>query len=605
MEESMKNGDGARGWKRALILLGAAMAAGALCGCAQNGGSGQAAAPGAESSAAQGETERTGTAETGSEETAPDFPSAQEGASLAEKAASFRFEALQKIQEHGDLVYFAYRDPDNHYQLYRQTLTGADRTLLFDSEYTPIGDFAVDGGNVYVNLKYGGLWLVDGETLEKRELLEAGKATQSLSVRDGVLFLEAPNDEGDFYDRYFYPIREDGGLGEPLVEENAYPAMPYGEDGMGWILETPDFAVASHVGSRDETAYYVTWEGEGRKDRQETPVCEGFQSVLGYDETSLYVGSVREPEGETPVTGDFLVGRFDRQTLQYEELLRIPCRMGLGGSYRSGPFAAAVLEDEIYALYPAEDGMSDHLAVFEKGGDGEPDFKGDAISADPLGDLGEVKIEGKNLFCPVCGNRDWYFDQELTLAEAFPGDAAINETLRGLYADHAAWAEDYVKASASWDGGCIHEFSAVSICSESEMRVLYDGGRYLNLMRVNYDYGGGAHGNSARDSMLFDRQPGSRLKLSDVLDHSEEEIRTMVADAFCDPPYYNEDEIWKERRQAVYDAAGPDMAFGLSEEGVTFYFGQYEVASYAEGFPAVTIPFDRLKLKIDLNYRES
>ena len=43
------------------------------------------------------------------------------------------------------------------------------------------------------------------------------------------------------------------------------------------------------------------------------------------------------------------------------------------------------------------------------------------------------------------------------------------------------------------------------------------------------------------------------------------------------------------------------MDFCLSEDGVTFYFGQYEVASYAEGFPAVTIPYGQLDLKIDLS----
>ena len=74
-----------------------------------------------------------------------------------------------------------------------------------------------------------------------------------------------------------------------------------------------------------------------------------------------------------------------------------------------------------------------------------------------------------------------------------------------------------------------------------------------------------------------------------------------MADAFCTPPYYNEDEIWKERWQTVYDAAGLDMDFLLTGDGITFYFGQYEVASYAEGFPSVTIPFEQLEMKIDLS----
>lgn len=521
---------------------------------------------------------------------------------LEEKAASFRFEALQKIQEAGDWVYFAYQTPDNHYRIYRQTLTGGDRTLLFDGGYTPIADFAIDGRNLYINLEYGnGLWMVDGETLESRELLEAGRMYQSLNVRDGILFLEAPNDEGTFYDRYFYPILEDGSLGDPYVEEGVFPVAPYGEEETAWTLQTADFAVGTRIGSEDGVAYYVTWKGEGRTDGQETPICEGFLDVLSYDETSLYVSSLQEPEAETPVTGEYVIGRFDRRTVQYEELLRIPCRIGLGRIYQNGPYSAAVLEEKVYSLYPAEDGMSDYLAVFERGKEGEPTLLGEAVSRDGLGDLGEVKVGGKNVFCPVCGHRDWYWDQELTLTGTFPGDGAINEALGQIYADWAARAQEYVETSASWDGGCIHESSAVSISSEAAMEAVYDQGRYLNLVRQVYEYGGGAHGNSARESYLFDRQTGARLTLADVLGNSEEEVKTAVADAFCNPPYYNEDEIWKERWQIVYDAAGLDMDFCLSEDGVTFYFGQYEVASYAEGFPAVTIPYGQLDLKIDLS----
>ena len=243
-----------------------------------------------------------------------------------------------------DWVYFAYQTPDNHYRIYRQTLTGGDRTLLFDGGYTPIADFAIDGRNLYINLEYGnGLWMVDGETLESRELLEAGRMYQSLNVRDGILFLEAPHDEGTFYDRYFYPILEDGSLGDPYVEEGVFPVAPYGEEEMAWTLQTADFAVGTRIGSEDGAAYYVTWAGEGRTDRQETPICEGFLDVLSYDETSLYVSSLQEPEAETPVTGEYVIGRFDRRTVQYEELLRIPCRIGLGRIYQNGPYSAAVL----------------------------------------------------------------------------------------------------------------------------------------------------------------------------------------------------------------------------------------------------------------------
>ena len=522
---------------------------------------------------------------------------------LEEKAAAFRFEALQKIQEEGDCLYFVYLSTEGHYQLYCQNMDGSGRRVLFDREYTPIADFAVDGERVYLNLDYGsGLWMVDTKTLESREILKAGTAVyQNLNVRDGVLYLEAPNEENSGYDRYYYPIEKDGGLGEPYVEKNAFPAMPYEE--LNWILQTEEFGVGISFESRDNSAYYVARTGENQEQQEKTLICTGLRDVLGYDETSVYVGSISEPKEETPVTGEYVIGRLDRKTLQYEELLAIPCRIGLGQEYRNGPVSAAVLEDRIYSLYPAQDGMSDWLAVFDRdaGKEAQPELIGEAICVDPLGSLGEVRLEGKNVFCPVCGHRDWYYGQELTLTETFPGDGAINETLRRIGEDWEARAQEYVKTSASWDGGCIHELSSVSVSSEATWEAVYNQGRYLDLMRQVYDYGGGAHGTTARESWLFDRQTGKRLTLSDVVSNSEEEIKTMVADAFCTPPYYNEDEIWKERWQTVYDAAGLDMDFLLTGDGITFYFGQYEVASYAEGFPSVTIPFEQLEMKIDLS----
>jgi len=42
-------------------------------------------------------------------------------------------------------------------------------------------------------------------------------------------------------------------------------------------------------------------------------------------------------------------------------------------------------------------------------------------------------------------------------------------------------------------------------------------------------------------------------------------------------------------------------AYYLTEEGLVYYFGVYEVAGYAEGMPEVLIPYDELKWKIDLS----
>ena len=44
--------------------------------------------------------------------------------------------------------------------------------------------------------------------------------------------------------------------------------------------------------------------------------------------------------------------------------------------------------------------MSDYLAVFERGEEGEPTLLGEAVSRDGLGDLGEVKVGERTCSAP-------------------------------------------------------------------------------------------------------------------------------------------------------------------------------------------------------------
>ena len=49
------------------------------------------------------------------------------------------------------------------------------------------------------------------------------------------------------------------------------------------------------------------------------------------------------------------------------------------------------------------------------------------------------------------------------------------------------------------------------------------------------------------------------------------------------------------------DGISYESPFYLSETGVVFYYAPYEIASYAEGFPEVTIPYSELEMRIELS----
>ncbi len=110
-----------------------------------------------------------------------------------------------------------------------------------------------------------------------------------------------------------------------------------------------------------------------------------------------------------------------------------------------------------------------------------------------------------------------------------------------------------------------------------------------------YIYTGGAHGNALRVSHNFDVVNGKELKLSDLLYGTDEEITKAftqefleIKDAFFDDP------------SMVVPEELPKAQYYVDADGVTVYFQQYQVGSYAAGFVSATIS-DKEMLKFDFS----
>jgi len=132
---------------------------------------------------------------------------------------------------------------------------------------------------------------------------------------------------------------------------------------------------------------------------------------------------------------------------------------------------------------------------------------------------------------------------------------------------------------------------------ERSITVIHNTTDILSLDMSEIVYSGGAHPNSTRNYVSLDVSTGMILTLSDILmdDHmrslkeiAEREFRRLKetpADQDLD-----EAGFWFEDGKFRLNDN-----FAIIDQGLVFYFNNYEVASYADGPTRLVIPFENLK----------
>lgn len=126
----------------------------------------------------------------------------------------------------------------------------------------------------------------------------------------------------------------------------------------------------------------------------------------------------------------------------------------------------------------------------------------------------------------------------------------------------------------------------------------------LVFTHLNYEYLSGAHGNSVLMPQIFSLQTGEILsaKSEDLFkDTKDTQLLSLLLQGLRS---YDDKSFFKDQtgisRFLNWDGvqkdyiALPDVFF-ISNKGVEFIFAPYEIASYAEGFIRIRIPFKELK----------
>lgn len=116
----------------------------------------------------------------------------------------------------------------------------------------------------------------------------------------------------------------------------------------------------------------------------------------------------------------------------------------------------------------------------------------------------------------------------------------------------------------------------------------------LSITLIESMYTGGAHPMSSRTSNTYDLKNKKELTLSEVLTGKEEEIGKTVVAAFADKAAEASEGDFEatEAFMPAIEAEKNNVNWLLTEDGLVLYFGLYQVAPYAAGYPSVKIYYE-------------
>lgn len=174
--------------------------------------------------------------------------------------------------------------------------------------------------------------------------------------------------------------------------------------------------------------------------------------------------------------------------------------------------------------------------------------------------------------------------------------AAVNE----YNENHASEAQSYLDGLEEWIKEEYKEYGADMLLApyvmESDMFIRRADTQVLSVVESCYSYEGGAHGNSYYTSVSFDVQTGEEITLESVITDMSSlpnVLATEIQEKYKDLTFWSEDlaSLFQEYITPSNTEYVPTFTWTLDYQGVTFYFSDYELGSYANGRQEVMIAY--------------
>lgn len=119
--------------------------------------------------------------------------------------------------------------------------------------------------------------------------------------------------------------------------------------------------------------------------------------------------------------------------------------------------------------------------------------------------------------------------------------------------------------------------------------ITYNQDCYVSLYTDQYEFTGGAHGNTKRSSQTWNVINGGRLQLADLFPGDQNHLANIKAQITKMAAGRNYFDNYPELIEQTFS---PEQ-FYLTPDAVVFYFQQYDIAPYAAGIPEFAIKYVR------------
>ena len=406
-------------------------------------------------------------------------------------------------------------------------------------------------------------------------------------------------------------------LANPRVVAASIPGSLYGM--------TQKYAISMDATSADGWKCYLTDLSDGTQ-RQFATIHDaaGVGQVIGYDEDGIYVSiSSAESGTDTQVVYDTRYYSYlDGSMTELYQLTAEASTDITAGVYANGSYG--VLENGICYVRSSD---YNNVAFMRSYADPQKETKlgGNPFYESGLREAGIALRQSE--YTKYADDTDKQAILHVkTTTPVFSGNSVADQVMNSLFSDKEKEAEEtMLKNAQDWyrDYTAMQTQSTDSKAGDStDPMTDYSGLPYefyntvtgltyyddhlLSLRITEYDYTGGAHGSTLNSYYVMDRKTGQKLLLGDIVDLNNTDFKSLVVKYLKEKISKNPEMFFEGAEQNIENGyQNNEFNFYLTKEGVGVEFGQYEIAPYAAGMQDIVIPYNELKMKVDVNIGES
>ena len=316
------------------------------------------------------------------------------------------------------------------------------------------------------------------------------------------------------------------------------------------------------------------------------------ESVITMDQDYVYLQRLHEGENFT----QYKYLRVDLENGYKEEMFTVDAFVGMNADSPWFLMDISIKDNCIY--YVGEQDYKLYLMRRSLDMPNAEDIIGEAFYDTGIAEVGRMESYKENIYSSKMPDKkiasldlEW-----LVVDERFAGADAINKILESDLPVSKEYMHERAAEYEGWEDFELEEFSFTTNVSP----IYYMDGRYLSFVQQNYEYSGGAHSMPFWNGYTFDLETGEQLQLSDIVENDDLQIKEIVTGYFEQMYEKEPDAYWDDAVDVVREYASLQSPFYLSEEGIVFYYGPYELAPYAGGVIEIVIPYNEVKLRINL-----